>query len=162
MANNKVKKIIKNTLIVLLILLVFIQFIHPKKNINTIVTPQDIAVMHPLPDSVRLILQSACYDCHSNNTRYPWYNNIQPVAFWLNDHVNGGKDHLNFSTFGSYTKDKQIKKLKAVAKAVEEGYMPLDSYLWIHKDAVLTVAQKKLLIDWASGLAQTISFSGNK
>ena len=150
-------KIIKRTFIGLLIVLVFIQFIHPAKNVDTTTTPQDITIMYPMPDSVHVILQKACYDCHSNTTRYPWYNNVEPVAFWLNNHIKEGKQHLNFSEFGSYPVAKQVKRLKNTAKEVEEGGMPLSSYLWIHKDAVLTPAKKTMLISWANGLAQRIS-----
>jgi hypothetical protein len=157
MAKSNLRKAVKNILIVIVVLLIFIQFIHPKKNTDPVITPQDIAVMYPLPDSIHLILQKACYDCHSNTTRYPWYNNVQPVAFWLNHHINEGKEHLNFSAFGSYPKDKQIKKLKNVAHIIEESHMPLDSYLWIHKDAVLTEAERDMLIAWANGLAKRIA-----
>ena len=150
-------KIIKRTFIGLLIVLVFIQFIHPAKNVDTTTTPQDITIMYPMPDSVHVILQKACYDCHSNTTRYPWYNNVEPVAFWLNNHIKEGKQHLNFSEFGSYPVAKQVKRLKNTAKEVEEGGMPLNSYLWIHKDAVLTPAEKNMVISWANGLAQRIS-----
>ena len=138
-------------------MLVFIQFIHPAKNVDTTTTPQDITIMYPMPDSVHVILQKACYDCHSNTTRYPWYNNVEPVAFWLNNHIKEGKQHLNFSEFGSYPVAKQVKRLKNTAKEVEEGGMPLNSYLWIHKDAVLTPAEKNMVISWANGLAQRIS-----
>ena len=150
-------KIIKRTFIGLLIVLVFIQFIHPAKNVDTTTTPQDITIMYPMPDSVHGILQKACYDCHSNTTRYPWYNNVEPVAFWLNNHIKEGKQHLNFSEFGSYPVAKQVKRLKNTAQEVEEGGMPLNSYLWIHKDAVLTPAEKNMVISWANGLAQRIS-----
>jgi len=150
-------RVIKNIFTGLLIILVFIQFIRPKKNINTTVTPQDIAVMYPMPDSVHMILEKACYDCHSNTTRYPWYNNIQPVAFWLNNHVTNGKRHLNFSEFGQMPFAKQIKRLKKSAREVENEGMPLDSYLWIHKDARLSDAEKNMLISWANGLADRIA-----
>jgi len=157
MASKKIKGIVKTSLIILLAAVVIIQFIHPAKNINPVVSQKDIAVLHPMPDSVHQILQKACFDCHSNNTRYPWYNNIQPVAWWLNDHITEGKKELNFSEFGSRTLVKQAKKLKKVAKEVQEGGMPLDSYTWIHKDAILTDREKNILIDWATGLSNQIA-----
>ena len=146
MASTKIKSIIKTSLIVLLAALIIIQFIHPAKNINTVVSQKDITLLYPMPDSVHQILQKACFDCHSNNTRYPWYNNIQPVAWWLNDHITEGKKELNFSEFGSRTLVKQSKKLKKLAKEVQEGGMPLDSYTWIHRDAVLTDREKNILM----------------
>ena len=157
MATQSFKRIIKITGITLFVLLILIQFIHPAKNVNDVQSPQDIAVLYPMPDSVHVILQKACYDCHSNTTRYPWYNNIQPVAFWLNNHITEGKQHLNFSEFGKMPVAKQVKRLKGCAKEITEGGMPLDSYTWIHKDAVLTDAEKDQMIAWANGLAQRIS-----
>jgi len=157
MTKDQIKKIGKRTLIVLFTALVVIQFFHPAKNISAEVTSLDMNAMYPIPDSVNEVLKKACYDCHSNNTRYPWYNNIQPVAWWLNDHVTEGKKELNFSEYGKRTPPKQARKLKKVAKEVEEGGMPLDSYTWIHRDAVLTAREKKMLIDWANNLSQQIS-----
>ena len=148
---------IKKILIVLLLVLVVIQFIRPAKNADNTVTAKDVTVLYTVPDSVQLILQKACYDCHSNNTSYPWYSKIQPVAWWLNDHIEEGKEELNFSDFGSRTLPKQAKKLKKLAKEVEEGEMPLDSYTWIHKDAKLTAREKEILITWANNLAGEIA-----
>ncbi len=144
-------------MIVLLVILVVIQFIHPEKNINATVSAQDMNTMYPIPDSVNQVLQKACYDCHSNNTKYPWYNNIQPVAWWLNDHINEGKKELNFSEYGKRTPPKQAKKLRKIAREVEEGGMPLDSYTWIHKDAKLTDREKQMIINWATSLSKQIS-----
>ena len=144
---------VKKILITLLVVLVLIQFIRPAKNTSNAVTANDITVLYPVPDSVQLILQKACYDCHSSNTRYPWYFNIQPVAWWMNDHISEAKGELNFSDFGSRPLDKQIKKLKKTAKEVQEGGMPLDSYTWIHKDAILTEREKNILINWANNLS---------
>ena len=157
MASSKIGGIIKKTMIGLLVALIVIQFIHPAKNINTAVTADDFNTIYPIPDSVNKILQKACYDCHSNNTRYPWYNNIQPVAWWLNDHINEGKRELNFSEYGKRPMAKRAKKLKKIAKEVQEGGMPLDSYTWIHKDAILTEAEKTMLINWANNLSEQIA-----
>ena len=149
--------IVKKVLIGLLVVLAVIQFIHPEKNINTTVSSLDMNLMYPIPDSVNEVLKKACYDCHSNNTRYPWYNNIQPVAWWLNDHIQEGKREINFNEFGKRTLPKQARKLKKLAKEVEEGGMPLDSYTWIHKDAALTDREKQMIINWANNLSKQIS-----
>lgn len=148
---------IKRILIILLAVLVIIQFFHPAKNMATDMSANDITKVYTVPENVHQILQKSCYDCHSNNTSYPWYNNMQPVAWWLHNHITEGKQHLNFSEFGGYDKTKQAKKLKGVAKTVNEGEMPLGSYLWIHTDAKLSDDQKKIVADWASGLSQQIS-----
>ena len=144
-------------MIVLLVALVVIQFIHPTPNANAEINANDITRNYTVPDSVHAILQRACYDCHSNSTTYPWYSKIQPVAFWMNDHIKEGKSHLNFSEFNTYTQTKKAKKLHGVAKEIEEGGMPLDSYLWIHKNSKLTDAQKTMMEQWAEGLSKQIA-----
>jgi len=146
----------KKIFIFLLIALVVIQFIRPKENHSDQLSKNDITLHYHVPDTVLSILKTSCYDCHSNNTRYPWYNRVQPVAWWLNRHVREGKRELNFSEFASYPLTKQAKKLKNTVKQVKGGGMPLDSYLWIHKDAKLEQGQKDTLIQWANSLQQTI------
>lgn len=157
MEKSKVKSIIRKIFIVLVIGMVIIQFIRPARNTSIAVTADDMNVIYPIPDSVNQVLQKACYDCHSNNTRYPWYANVQPVAWWMNDHITEGKKELNFSEYGKRTLPKRAKKLKKLAKEVQEGGMPLDSYTWIHKDAVLTDREKKMIIDWANNLSAKIA-----
>jgi hypothetical protein len=139
-------------LITLLVVLIVIQFFHPAKNISTVKSPNDIAVLHKVPVNVRTILDKACNDCHSNNTRYPWYNNIQPVAWWLDHHVQEGKGELNFNEFTTYSLRKQYHKLEEVEELVKEGEMPLGSYTLIHTDARLTEQEKETLINWANSI----------
>src|SRR6267142_1784670 len=93
---------IKKILPGLALLLVAIQFYRPARNLSAAPGPNDINVKHPLPPAVKTLLANACYDCHSNNTRYPWYADVQPIAWWLGRHIDEGKRHLNFSEFGRY------------------------------------------------------------
>ena len=151
---------IKKILLVLLLLLIIIQFIRPSENHSDKLSANDITLHYSVPDTVLSILKTSCYDCHSNNTRYPWYNRIQPVAWWLNNHVTDGKRELNFSEFASYPLARQGRKLKNTVKEVKGGGMPLDSYLWIHKDAALDQGQKDLLIQWADTLQSIIAKAG--
>lgn len=134
-------------------LLIVIQFIRPARNINGQVLPTDISKLYSVPENVQASLKTACYDCHSNNTRYPWYVNIQPVGWYLAWHVSEGKEELNFSDFGSYSQRKQKGKFKGIANTVQKGEMPLSSYTLIHKDAILTNEEKARLIDWAKNAA---------
>jgi hypothetical protein len=143
--------------ILLLIILIGIQFIRPVKNMSTVITRDDITAQFNIPDPVLDILQRSCYDCHSNSTRYPWYNQIQPVAWWLNRHVQEGKQELNFSEFGSYTIKKATRKLAKIAKTTKGGSMPLDAYLWIHTDAKLSASDIQVIGDWAKGLADSLT-----
>ncbi len=140
----------------LLAVLIIIQFFRPERNISEIPSENDIRVQHPLPGNVERILKRACYDCHSNNTNYPWYANIQPIGWWLQDHVDEGKRELNFSEFATYSAKKADHKLDEVIELVEEKEMPLESYTLIHKEAVLTADETETLINWAKELRKTI------
>jgi hypothetical protein len=153
--------VIKKILVFLLIVLVIIQFFHPVKNISTAASPNDIALHFYVPANVHDVLKKSCYDCHSNNTVYPWYNNIQPVAWWLQNHINEAKHDLNFNEFAGYAPKKQYHKLKSIIDSQNDGWMPLDSYLWIHKEAILSAEQKQDLIKWADSLSREIKAKNN-
>jgi hypothetical protein len=91
-------------------------------------------------------------DCHSNNTRYRWYFKIQPVDWWLTNHINEGKQELNFDEYASKSLRYQYHKMESTVDLLKKGEMPLDSYLWLHKDAILTEQEKNTLINWAQGI----------
>ncbi len=150
-------KLAKTILIVIVIAFVAIQFIRPDRNINSQLPASDISGVISMPDTVKVILENACYDCHSNNTRYPWYANIQPAGWWLAGHISDAKGDLNFSEFGGYTPRKQISKLEGVTAVVEEDIMPLRSYKMMHKSARLSADEKNLVIGWARQAADSIS-----
>ena len=145
----------------LLLLLVVIQFVRPAKNQSTGISANDISKGYNVPGNVNDVLKKACNDCHSNNTIYPWYSNIQPVAWWLDHHIDDGKKELNFSEFTSYSPKKQHHKLEEVIESVKEGHMPIKSYTWIHKNAILTDAEKHALTDWAENLRKEIRTKHN-
>jgi len=148
---------IKKILIGILIVFIIIQFIRPDKN-NSNDETYSIATKYDVPNEVSQILKVTCNDCHSNQTRYPWYSNIQPVAWWLDHHVTDGKKHLNFSEFTKRPIAFQNHKLKETVEMVEELEMPLPSYtyLGLHKEAKLTEGQRKMLIDWAKAQMDTL------
>jgi hypothetical protein len=150
------KKLLKRTLVFLLFALIVIQFIHPKPNKSTGDQPNYIGKVFPVPEDVRAILQKACNDCHSNNTRYPWYSNIQPVDWWLTNHIKEGKAHLNFDEYITRNLRYQYGKMKETVDLVKEGEMPLNSYTWIHKDAILTGDERSKLTGWAQGIMDTL------
>jgi hypothetical protein len=133
---------------VLIAALVIIQFIHPAKNISAGPYPNDITTKFAMNDNVASIFKTSCYDCHSNNTVYPWYANIQPVAWWLQNHVNDGKKELNFNEFATYKEKRQHKKLDEIIELVKEGEMPLKSYTILHGNAKLSAEQKATITKW--------------
>lgn len=135
-------------MLALLFVFIAMQFIHPAQNKSTADQPGDFIQQFNVPANVTGILKTSCYDCHSNNTRYPWYANVQPFGWLLANHIKEGKRELNFSEFGSYPKRRQTSKLKVIAGSVKDGSMPLSSYALIHGDAKLNDSEKQLLIDW--------------
>jgi len=147
---------LKKILLVLLLALVIIQFIHPKKNKAEGNQSYYIGNAFTVPDNVKVILAKACNDCHTNNTNYPWYTNIQPVDWWMNHHVNEGKKELNFDDYTNRNLRFQYHKMEEVVEMIKEGEMPLDSYTWIHKDAKLTEEEKSTLVNWADGIRDTM------
>jgi hypothetical protein len=124
------------------------QFFRPAKNLGEAYGAKEITASHAAPAEVKQLLAVACYDCHSNRTHYPWYAEVQPVAWWLSQHVREGKAALNFSEFAALTKKRAVGKLEDVADEVTNRHMPLSSYTLIHRDARLTDAQIKQLVDW--------------
>ena len=147
---------VKKILLILLIIFIAIQFIKPARNKSVQVLPTDISKAVSVPENVKTILQTSCYDCHSNNTDYPWYNYVQPAAWILGNHIRHAKRDLNFSVFGSYPIRKQQSKLKAIADQIKDGEMPLYSYTIIHNNARLSKEQKAIIIDWANNAEDSL------
>ena len=153
-------KLVKKILIVLLIALVLLQFYPPEKNASGVIPETDLIVMAQPPGPVGDILKNSCYDCHSNTTNYPWYNNIVPVSYWLADHIEHGKEHLNFSVWGEYDAKKKAHKLEELIEEVKQHEMPLNSYLWMHSEAKLSEEQMETLIRWADALRLSYQSTG--
>lgn len=145
------KRFFKVLFLILLALFILIQlYPRPMKNIEQSFNPNDISVTNKTTLAVQNILKSSCYNCHSNNTTYPWYSTVQPTAWWLGNHIRDGKKELNFSEFGTYSLRKKYKKFEEIIKEVKENEMPLKSYTLIHTDAKLDASEKAQLLDWAN------------
>lgn len=140
----------------LLAILVVIQFFRPAKNTAVAPSPYDISTAYAVPAHVQTILKKACNDCHSNNTVYPWYAEVQPVAWWLANHVEDGKRHLNFSEFMRYPAARQYHKLEETIEMVDKSEMPLSSYTLIHTTAKLSGEERKALHDWCESVRDTM------
>lgn len=142
----------RKSIIIIAVLAIFvvIQFFRPEKN-NSPDTEFALSNKYELTASVNEIMSDACYDCHSNRTVYPWYAEIQPIGWWLNSHVEGGKYHLNFSDFTRASIARQNHKFEEIIEMVEEGEMPLPSYTWLgmHPKADLSEQQRTEIINWA-------------
>jgi hypothetical protein len=100
---------------------------------------------------VKLILKDACYDCHSNETKWPWYSKVAPISFFVSNHVVEGREHLNFSTWGDMYTPKQNEYKKEIWEEIEKGEMPLTNYTWLHPKSKLTIEQRQVIKKWALG-----------
>lgn len=132
---------------VLAILLVA-QLFQIDKNNPTYDSSKDMLAQVSAPEEVKAILKQACYDCHSYETEYPWYTNVSPLSWWIEEHIEDGRKHFNFSEWGNYDLKKKKHKLEELIEMVEEGEMPLNSYTWAHSEANLSAQQVEELISW--------------
>ena len=143
----------------LLVAFIGIQFIPGELNKSDAVPNTDFFVVNNVPSSVKRTVQTSCYDCHSNNTEYPWYNKIQPIAWYLQDHVEHGKEELNFNEWDGYSSRRKNSKLKSIINQIEDSEMPLDSYTLIHRDAKLSATEKEEVLEYINELKQNLKAS---
>lgn len=148
--------LLRKLMMVLVLALIIIQFFRPERNEGEQKIPSSIENRFPVRSEVASILERACYDCHSNRTAYPWYASVQPVAWWLDDHIREGKSHLNFNTFLDYPLHRQFHKLEELEEVTGEGEMPLASYTLVHRNAILSEADKNLLIGWSRSMRDSM------
>lgn len=149
-------KIVKVIALVLLVAFVGIQFVPMARNQSDIVPKTDFMRVNEVPKAIKDKLQVSCYDCHSNNTAYPWYNKIQPVAWFLENHIKNGKEELNFNAWADYSDRRKISKLKSMISQIKDDKMPLTSYTLIHNDAKFNESDKKEITDWLSSLRDSL------
>lgn len=141
---------IKKISIGLLTLFAAAQFINPDKNESKFVPESDFITLEQPPQYLADIIKTSCYDCHSNNTIYPWYDRITPVNFWVDGHIEHGKGHLNFSEWNKYSSKKKVHKLDEFIEMIEDKEMPLESYTLTHQDAKLSDADIAALTNWVT------------
>tara|TARA_B100000953_G_scaffold262524_1_gene228810 strand:- start:339 stop:794 length:456 start_codon:yes stop_codon:yes gene_type:complete len=139
-----------------LVALIVIQFFPITLNESDTVPQSDFMKVNQVPATIKNRLQVSCYDCHSNNTNYPWYSKIQPAAWYLDDHIQEGKDELNFNEWATYSDRRKNSKLRSIISQIEEDKMPLDSYILIHRDAILSDEDKRMIIDYMTALKDSL------
>ncbi|MCK8479423.1 heme-binding domain-containing protein [Psychroserpens algicola] len=153
-------KIIKKILVALLVVFIIMQFFGPDKNEGELASIDAFIADTQPPADVHDILKNTCFDCHSDVTRYPWYNNITPVNYWMAEHVEDGKKHFNVSAWDTYDLKKKKHKMDELVEEVMEKKMPLPSYTYTHGDAKLTEAQILAIKDWADRVRFRYMFDG--
>ena len=142
-------KIFKKVGLAVILILLLAQFFGPTKNEGDQDSLTAFINETDPPKQVHEVLKTTCYDCHSNITKYPWYNKITPVNYWMASHVNEGKEELNFSDWNSYSLKRKEHKMEEIYEEVEKKKMPLESYTWTHSGAKLTDEQIKEMVTWA-------------
>jgi hypothetical protein len=143
-------RVLKIITIVLVVLFLGIQVVRPARTNPPVNESQTIFAHTQMTPQVAEILTRSCNDCHSNKTVWPWYTNVAPISWWLSNHVNSGRHMLNYSEWGRLDRDRQDRKLRQICDEVEDGAMPLSSYLPMHPKARLSEEDKKILCDWTA------------
>lgn len=144
------KKILKIAAIVIVAALIVVQFIRPDFTNPPVNEAETLEASVQVPENIKAIMKRSCSDCHTNTTVYPWYSQISPVSWWLKNHIDEGRRELNFSVWATYQPKRKAKKLEEVCEQINEKEMPLPSYTWVHRDAILSAEESKVLCDWAT------------
>jgi hypothetical protein len=151
-------KWLKRGAIIMSVFLLVAQLFRPGLNKNKVHEgPASLTLMYKIPGEVRTIIAASCYDCHSNQTRYPWYAQVQPVGWLLNYHIRAGKEELNLDEFAGYSPRRQKSKLKAMLNQVNDGEMPLTSYKLLHREARLSKSQEATLTRWLNSVIDSLN-----
>jgi len=138
----------KKILVVLLVAFIMIQFFPIDKTNKPVNPGMDFLKIKKTSPEISKLISNSCYDCHSDETKYPWYSSISPVSWWLINHVDEGRKHLNFSIFATYEPKRQIHKMEECVEMLEKHEMPLESYYLGHQDAKITDAERQELIQY--------------
>ena len=152
----------KKILYGLIIILIIIQFFRIDKTNPVVNSADDFIELTNPPKEIATILVSSCYDCHSNESTYPWYSNVAPVSWWVKHHINEAREELSFSKWSTYNTKKKDHKLEEMIEEVEEGEMPLKPYPLTHPEARLDANQKKELLNWFKKTRQDAKDKKNK
>jgi len=147
---KRVSKILKWLLLIVVVALIGLQFVRPARTNPAVDPSQTIHARQQVNPQVAAILDRSCQDCHSNTTRWPWYSNVAPVSWFVIDHVNHARSHMNLSEWGSLDNRKASKKLEEICEEVQDGEMPLESYTYIHWSAKLSPDDVKTLCEWTA------------
>lgn len=158
---NQVKRYAKWIIGGILLAGCLIQFWQPQRTNPPVLPGHDFLASNEPPAEVTSILRAACYDCHSYETRWPWYSKVSPLAWWVVDHVNDGREELNFSEWPHDRPRKARTYFRSIQEEVEYGNMPLPSYTWMHSGARLTDQQRQVLMDWAEEQADLLQTGGD-
>lgn len=151
------RKILKAVAALLFLSFVGVQFVRPERVNPPTAAGQSLEEQARVTPEVAGVLKRSCMDCHSNRTDWPWYSNVAPASWFVIDHVNHGRRHLNFSKWGEYDQRRTEDLLKEICRTAKSGFMPLNSYTLVHRSAQLSPADVKTLCDWAVAEQQRLA-----
>jgi hypothetical protein len=134
----------------IILILIIIQFFPVDKSVPETDPSLDFFVITNPRRKITAMIKTSCYDCHSYKTEYPWYSNLAPLSWLLRSHIKEGREHLNLSEFGKFSREQRFIILASMKKEISEKEMPLKSYTFIHKEAMLTADMREALINWLS------------
>ena len=149
--------LLKRILIGLVVVVAALQLFRPERTNPPVNPAQAVQAGAVVPPDIDAILRRSCYDCHSNETRWPWYSGVAPMAFGVVEHVTEGRSEMNFSQWGTYPAKKRTELVEKMCEEVREGKMPLKQYLWLHRDATLSEADWKSVCDWSADEADRLA-----
>jgi hypothetical protein len=152
--------LLKRTVLGLVLVVAGLQFIRPDRTNPPVDAAMAVQAATTVPPQVGAVLRRSCYDCHSNETRWPWYSSAVPMGWGIASHVREGRAELNFSEWGRYPAKKRAVLLEKMCEEVREGKMPLKQYLWLHRDAALSEADWKSVCDWSVDEAGRLTAAG--
>ncbi|MEN8225165.1 MAG: heme-binding domain-containing protein [Bacteroidota bacterium] len=136
---------------------IFIQFFGVERNQREEISPDDFLKQNPsLPEALILNIKTSCYDCHSDHTNYPWYAQVAPFSWIIDQHIDNGKQELNLSEYGSLDAKQKISVLNDICEAISDSTMPPANYLMLHQDAALDADDITAICDWADEKAMFI------
>lgn len=141
--------------ITVVLVFITIQFFQPKPNRSGIVE-NNIITKENIPENIRTLLSNSCFDCHSDQTRYPWFDRIAPVSWLVAADIRSGKEKLNFSDWGNLDATEKVGKLANIQEELKAGKMPIGSYTFIHRKAKLSKQQVKEMITWTGEFSKLI------
>lgn len=150
------KRILRILLITLVVFIIIIQFIPNELPESSFDETKDLLYLEQVPENIRVILKTSCYDCHSNQTEYPWYSHVAPVSWLVIKDIRNGREKVNLSEWSNLKRRTKIKVLSNISDEIKSGEMPLPVYLIMHRDAKLDEQQQKELIEWTDQMIEKI------
>ena len=146
----------KLVLVLIVAVLVGIQFITIDKTNPPVDMKSDFIYITQPPNEIGTMIKTSCYDCHSHHTKYPWYSDVAPFSWLIKEHVNNGRNHLNFSIWPDYKEAKKSHKVSECIEVIKSGEMPMKGYVMFHDEAEISQDQKMALLTWFNDLRDSL------